>query len=277
MPSLLSKIPRLPVALLALGLRLAAAGVDDPGLRVTEERTGSGARLLMETVNCTDLTVTLTAELQNLQSTPPLPLTFETHGPGRFEAVAFKASDPSAGWRYSYRYSWRYGTRGGKPDGTVYALPYDHGTPRRLMQGYRGHYSHQAGSPNEYALDWAMPEGTTVRAARGGTVVGVRQDSTVGGASRDFLNCANYVIIRHSDGTYGEYLHLQAGGAQVHIGDQVETGAVLALSGNTGFSSSPHLHFAVFRALDGRTRETLPVQFRVGNGPPQTLVQGRVY
>jgi murein DD-endopeptidase MepM/ murein hydrolase activator NlpD len=159
----------------------------------------------------------------------------------------------------------------------VYALPYAPGSKRRVIQGYRGNYSHEQGSPNEYAIDWSMPAGTAIRAARGGIVVGVRQDATTGGPSRDFLNCVNYVILRHADGTYGEYLHLQPNGAQVKLGDEVATGQVIARSGNTGFSSGPHLHFAVFRTIDGNARETLPVQFRLADGSAGTLEQGRDY
>jgi murein DD-endopeptidase MepM/ murein hydrolase activator NlpD len=245
-------------------------------LRITDERRGDEIHLLLETTHCSDLTITLTAELQNMRSSRPLPLTIETRDHPSMELTTLRIPAAGGAWRYTYHYEWRYGGRGGKPDGTVYELPY-RGSTHRLIQGYRGRFSHEQGSPNEYALDWSMPEGTAIRAARGGTVVGVRQDGTTGGASRDFLNCANYVIIRHADNTYGEYLHLQPNGAQVKLGDQVETGQVIARSGNTGFSSGPHLHFAVFRTIDGTARETLPVQFHLADGSVGTLAQGRVY
>ena len=95
-------------------------------------------------------------------------------------------------------------------------------------------------------------------AARDGTVVAVRQDSDVGGTDEKYLNSSNYVVIRHSDGTFAEYLHLKHNGALVSVGDKVRTHQVLGLSGNTGHSSIPHLHFAVFNNIDGKTARRSP-------------------
>ena len=92
-----------------------------------------------------------------------------------------------------------------------------------------------------------------------------------------FKQCANYVVIRHRDGTYAEYVHLQAHGVLVHLGDEVKTGQSLAHSGNTGYSTAPHLHFAVFRTLDGGKRESLPVDFHVRSGAVLSLEEGASY
>lgn len=265
------------ILVLLLALRLAGQNCDDPGVRVTAERGSDTVRIFVETANCLDITLTVTSEGQNMRSSVPLPVTIDTRGRSRVEVVTLRRADSGKAWRYSYRYSWRYGGRGGRPDRTVYALPFAAGTRRHLLQGYGGSYSHQTGSPNEHAHDWDMPEGTTVLAARAGLVVGVRQDSRAGGPSERFKNCANYVVIRHDDGTYAEYLHLQPGGAIVRLGDRVETGDPIAHSGNTGFSSRPHLHFSVFRALDGQKRETLPVQFLTRDGAVATLQSGKTY
>ena len=56
---------------------------------------------------------------------------------------------------------------------------------------------------------------------------------------------ANYVKIRHDDGTIGNYVHLQHDGVLVEVGDKVRTGDVIGMSGNTGFTTGPHLHFEV--------------------------------
>ena len=269
--------PRLLVLLLLLAGRLVAAVCDDPGVRVTEIRDGDAVRLAVDTTNCLDITLSLTAELQNMHASTPLPLTIETHGQKHVELVTFHTDNAAQPPHFSYHYQWRYGSSGGKPDGTIYELPYPAGALCVLIQGYGGKFSHKVGSPNHFADDWEMPAGSPVLAARGGTVVGVRQDSTAGGRSEQFSNCANYVIIRHTDGTYAEYLHLQVNGVLVHLGDTVQTGQQIALSGNTGFSSRPHLHFAVFRAVDGGRRETLPVEFHVRNGSVQTLEEGSNY
>jgi len=56
---------------------------------------------------------------------------------------------------------------------------------------------------------------------------------------------ANYVRILHDDGTMGLYAHLRPEGVLVRVGQRVRQGQQIGLSGNTGFTSGPHLHFAV--------------------------------
>ena len=114
-------------------------------------------------------------------------------------------------------------------------------------------------------------------AARGGVVVGLRVDSMAHGVGERFKNSANYVILRHADGTYGEYLHLQPYAAMVKLGEDVHVGQAIAHSGNSGYTSRPHLHFGVFRIRDDNTRESLPVKIRTSEGIRTILEQGRVY
>jgi murein DD-endopeptidase MepM/ murein hydrolase activator NlpD len=122
-----------------------------------------------------------------------------------------------------------------------------------------------------------MPVGTAVRAARGGLVVKVRDTSNVGGAHARFACYNNYVLIRHDDGTLGQYCHLKKGGAQVREGDHVAEGDVIALSGNTGFSSGPHLHFSVYKIKNGDERESIPVKFKTAEADAATLKAGGRY
>jgi murein DD-endopeptidase MepM/ murein hydrolase activator NlpD len=129
------------------------------------------------------------------------------------------------------------------------------------LQAAFGRFTHLRGSDQEQAIDIQMPEGTTVTAARGGTVVAVRSDCSVGGMDLQYMADVNYVVIKHSDGTYGEYLHLQKNGALVHVGDTVTTGQAIALSGNTGYTSEPHVHFMVFYNLSGTVRKSVPIYF----------------
>lgn len=120
-----------------------------------------------------------------------------------------------------------------------YLLPYEHGQDRFLIQGYNGPFSHSG-----YELDFVMPVGSLVLAARSGIVVSVvDSESARCPFSKDCQN--NYVLIDHLDGTWGEYLHIQQDGACVAIGESVEQGDAIALSGNVGISLLPHLHFAV--------------------------------
>ncbi len=257
--------------------RFFGTASDDPGVRVVEEREGNLTHIFVTTTNCLDVTITLEAQLQNMSALPVLPVTVETQGRRRVELVTLQTLNPTQPSGYPYTYRWRYGGRGGHPDGTAYLLPFEARAHHKLFQGYKGTFSHQAGSANEYAHDWDLAENSIVQAARDGMVVGVRQDSNSAGVADRFSNSSNYVIIRHGDGTYGEYLHLKQNGALVKLGDTVHAGQAIALSGNTGHSSRPHLHFAVFRVIDGNTRETLPVKFQTRDGKVQTLEQGKIY
>jgi len=146
-----------------------------------------------------------------------------------------------------------------------------------VVQADFGSFSHQQGSGSEHAIDWAMPVGTTICAARGGTVVAIRQDSAVGGEDPKYKNAYNYVIIRHDDGTFSEYIHLKKNGVVVLLGQKVRTGEHLGFSGNTGFTSRPHLHFAVFQTVDGQTRRTIPVRFKTQTGEIESLKEGLTY
>jgi len=257
--------------------RLWGKGSDDPGVQVVAEPSGRGYRLQLTTTNCLDLTVTVEVLSDNTLASRPVPFTVAVRGQPRVELASFEPRNAAEKWDFRYHYHWLYGCSGGTPDGTVYALPFDPADHYKLLQGPLGTFSHQAGSGNDYAYDWAMPEGSVVLAAREGVVIGVRSDSAAHGVGERFKNSANYIIIRHADGTYGEYLHLQANAALVKLGESVRAGQPIGRSGNTGYTSRPHLHFGVFRIRDDQTRESLPVKVRTGSGVQDTLEEGRVY
>jgi murein DD-endopeptidase MepM/ murein hydrolase activator NlpD len=86
--------------------------------------------------------------------------------------------------------------------------------------------------------DFAVPTGTKVFAAHAGTVV-----KAGGWGAGDGPAYGNAVVIKHGNGTYSQYAHLSK--VQVNVGDTVKTGEQIALSGNTGNSSGPHLHFEI--------------------------------
>ncbi|MFH8465534.1 M23 family metallopeptidase [Streptomyces sp. NPDC017991] len=86
--------------------------------------------------------------------------------------------------------------------------------------------------------DFAVSSGTRVVAAHGGTVV-----KTGGNGAGDGPAYGNAVVIKHSNGTYSQYAHLSR--IDVKAGQVVKTGQRIALSGNTGNSSGPHLHFEI--------------------------------
>jgi murein DD-endopeptidase MepM/ murein hydrolase activator NlpD len=86
--------------------------------------------------------------------------------------------------------------------------------------------------------DFAVASGTQVYAAHGGTVVKAGSNGAGDGPAY-----GNAVVIKHGNGTYSQYAHLSK--IQVKAGQIVKTGQRIALSGNTGNSSGPHLHFEI--------------------------------
>ena len=113
-----------------------------------------------------------------------------------------------------------------------------------ISQGFNGDYSHHLDG-NRYAIDIGMPTGTGVRAARGGEIVKVQDSYSGGGSSTEMRGQTNSVYVLHEDGTFGVYAHIRKGSALVRPGQRVRAGQLIAQSGNTGYSTGPHLHFAV--------------------------------
>ena len=95
----------------------------------------------------------------------------------------------------------------------------------------------------EYALDFKVKKKTRICAARDGIVTGARSHSDEGGLKPENMSDGNYVSIQHDDGSFAHYWHLNKDGVLVHVGDTITKGQVIGLSGNTGYSAFPHLHF----------------------------------
>ena len=127
----------------------------------------------------------------------------------------------------------------------------------RIGQGWGGRHSHQR-PDTLHALDLGTPEGTPVLAARAGIVMQVEEGFDGGGqaAERD-MGKANYVRVLHDDGSMALYAHLKRDGALAGVGQRVRRGDRIGISGNTGFSSAPHLHFVVQVNRGGRL-ESVP-------------------
>ena len=147
-----------------------------------------------------------------------------------------------------------------------------------MLQGFHGAFSHRGS--NEHAVDFDCPVATSVLATRAGVIVAANGSAQGAGTTPEFLDYrrTNFVMVLHDDGTLGEYMHLAPSGVRVSIGQRVERGDELALSGNTGFSSTPHLHFQVITAADdGVNAQSFPFQFAVSPKRVETPVQGRAY
>src|SRR5258707_8416467 len=159
-----------------------------------------------------------------------------------------------------------------RPANYAYSLPYKKGKSYLLIQGYNGKLSHK----NELARDFKMKRGTIVCAARSGIVADLKEDSDMGGYKAKYIQDGNYVIVKHDDGSFAWYWHLKKKGVLVDKGDKVEVGNEIALSGNSGYSAFPHLHFEVVLRDSTSSVKQIPTPFRTRKGI-KFLKAGRFY
>lgn len=222
-----------------------------------------------------DVTVTLELTLTNMVPSVETPYTKVIKGGQRKKLLlTIHQQDRNQAWKYYYHYYWSKGNYLARHDHSyLYRLPYETGQSYRVGQSYNGSFSHQG--QNE--IDFSLPMNTPVLAAREGVVVGVKEDSNENGTTEEFSSKGNYVYIRHSDNTIGVYIHLRHQGVQVDLGDQVQRGQLLGFSGNTGYSSGPHLHFAVNSANSGYEQISFPVTFDTAEGVKAMLIEGQFY
>jgi murein DD-endopeptidase MepM/ murein hydrolase activator NlpD len=200
---------------------------------------------------------------------PPLPARAIVAANGS-ALVSVLSAGPGAGGSSQLRLDTVPGDPNARPRDVDYVLPLRQGTSR-VDQGYGGAFSH-TDPQNLYAVDFAADIGTPVLAARGGTVMQVESDFDKAGLNLEkFGGRANFVRILHDDGTMGLYAHLQEAGVLVRVGQHVQAGQQIGLSGNTGFTTGPHLHFAV-QVNRGMRLESIPFRMR---GPQGVLVFAR--
>jgi murein DD-endopeptidase MepM/ murein hydrolase activator NlpD len=173
-----------------------------------------------------------------------------------------------------YRFQYIHGHPGAKhaPE-EPYRLPYALASSFSVSQAYPETITH-TDAANRDALDFVMPVGTGVYSARAGMVIEVASDYFESGVdlAADGPR-ANIVRILHEDGTMALYAHLNWNSIRVVPGERVTRGQHLADSGNTGFSTGPHLHFVVQRNAGGLI-ESVPVQFRGSGGRSITFATG---
>ncbi len=244
----------------------------DPAVKVKDVPLGGQRFQTLATVEGPALPVTITLEpgpdYENCAPTVPLPLTRLATKPGELVLVELSPADPSKRWRCAWHYKTAFGdSRLAAPEDCRLSLPFTPEGRFRVIQGFGGTPTHR--QRVQHALDFAMPEGTPVLAAREGVVTWVQDDAQdgtrVGG---------NTVSLLHADGSLTQYAHLKRSSVVVREGQSIGRGSVLALSGSTNDTPvEPHLHFEVFLE-PGPSRRTLPFKLSLPGGTCRTPVEG---
>jgi hypothetical protein len=155
--------------------------------------------------------------------------------------------------------------------------------------------THVSAEPqSKFAVDFTMPSGTEVFAMRDGVVIAVEEshpdlpvDAATGKSSPPPSDAdrdkANFVRVRHVDGTLADYVHLKSNGADVAVGDAVTAGATkIGDSGNSGFSTGPHLHVVVLKVKFDETANStslvsIPFKFKGPTGAGVTPGKGQKF
>ncbi len=165
-----------------------------------------------------------------------------------------------------------------RPDASFrYRVPFAKGSRVVVSQGFNGEATHKGAS--RYAIDFPAKVGTPVYAARGGTVAATASHYTAGAFDSSLASKANHVLIEHDDHTFAQYAHLKVDGVAVRTGERVAKGTLIGYSGNTGYSSGPHLHFEVMR-LDATTRNrfvSIPIKLQTEDKIVSNPQRGDVY
>ena len=225
----------------------AIASCDGDFICVRGVETDSAVLIRAENLSDFPITYTVRVRTENMDTHGPATVTRTLWGGEKEVALSMTRHSGDVDAHYRYSYDWTVGDMAAiHDDDHVYRLPYASGKSYRVIQSFGSRFSHTG--LEQFAIDFLMQEGTPIHAARGGVVARLEESHSIGCWKDGCGRYANYVVILHDDGTTGEYYHLQKDGALVDVGDVVVAGQKIALSGNTGHTTVPHLHFAVYRA-----------------------------
>lgn len=262
------------------GIAPAMASITDYPFRLLA-RTGDGGHVLVaQNDGPAPIAVHVSLAGENCASDRVWPLTATVAPHAEIPLGRVYAADNAAGdCNFRFRYSHHFGRSDALHDSSAgYRLPFQEGHAYTVTQAYGGRLATHNKPENLYAVDFAMPRGTPVLAARTGVVIDATLSHDEGGYDIRYRSRANVIAVVHDDGTVAEYAHLSRGEPQVKLGQRVEAGDLLGYSGNTGYSSGPHLHFVLYRpaVVNGKvSRLSVPVMFYADDsGARFSAVQG---
>jgi murein DD-endopeptidase MepM/ murein hydrolase activator NlpD len=178
----------------------------------------------------------------------------------RARLFSIRPGNMQRGWQYKYQYTYVPGDPRARADEMfLYSPPFE-GDQFPISQAFHGEFSHQD-PHNRYAVDIAMPVGTPILNARAGVVMEAIGEYFWAGENLSYYGPrSNLIRILHDDGTMALYAHIQRGSLTVKEGQRVSAGEMIARSGNSGFSTGPHLHFCVL-INQGMDVVSLPFMF----------------
>jgi len=232
-----------------------------PPVQLSKRQTEKGVELMVD--NQCFCPVLVLVSLESLAGIAP-----ENKAQGQ-RVIAARSTEPLIELEYTgapgaASFGYRYATLFGDPKAEhrpmrPYRAPFAVAQRFRVSQAFPTRRTH-TDAASFYAIDISMPVGTQIFAAREGTVIEVAAKFFEGGADPNNAARANIVRILHPDGTMAIYAHLQWDSIRVRPGQIVKRGEYIANSGNTGFTTGPHLHFVVQRN-SGRALVSVPVEF----------------
>ena len=175
------------------------------------------------------------------------------------------------------KYSIKYGDLQREINKSSIGLPFLKGKQFKIIQGFKGSFSHNK-ITNKYAIDFDLKIGDTIVSVDDGYVVGLIEEYKDHGTSQQWRDNdkSNYLTVYHPDsGLYAQYVHLNYDGAIVELGDYVEKGQPIAISGMTGFTTVEHLHFNV--KIPSATNGLISTEYTFDNAvDASTLKKGDV-
>lgn len=201
------------------------------------------------------------ASSKNISSDRSWPVSVLVPSYSNKNVVKINQQEPRGVAGFSLRTTFKIGDPDAVPDLKVlYRLPFQDGLQFRVSQANGGPITTHNEKGAMYAVDFPMPVGTPIVAARGGTVIDIVRPNKEGSKQAQFLDKANYVRILHDDGIWATYAHLLHFTSELYLGQRVKAGDPIGQSGNSGYSSGPHLHF-VIQKNGGKSDISIPFSF----------------
>lgn len=263
------------LCLLLSGLCAQANQSQNYPFSIETEKEGDGHRIVARNNGPAPVSVKVSiVGAQYIAPDRPFPV-YVVVPPGGASLYLGRIRPAMAGVGYSFRTesTWVLGdfNAAQSPD-ALYRLPFKEGGVFHLGQSPGGPISTHTSPDSQFAVDIPMPEGTPIIAARDGVVIHREANQVYGAQVPDMLSKANEIKVLHLDGTIGVYAHFAHGGVYVYPGQRVLAGQQIGLAGSTGYSSGPHLHFAVQTVRrNGDRLETISLPFRFYVGVPPVV------